>query len=468
MSFFVFEDVEQPLPIFLIQVFLTLVLTRILGKLLHYVRQPQVIGEMIGGILMGPSVLGMIPDYTNSIWPAWSINTFNVVASIGLIFFMFLMGLEVEPKTFRKVYKRSLPIALASIFFPFAVGIGASFWLYDYNLHAKDPPQNRNMTGFVLFAGTSLSFTAFPVLASVLEARGLLNTTIGVQSLSMASVNDLLAWCLLALASSFVASSDPAAGGYTFVLAISFVVGMLFLVRPLMHHIHHYFYSREDEDNTYFMVIIFLLLIMSSFTSQIIGIHAFFGSFLAGIILPKETGNLAHKLVPKIELITKNFLLPLYFVSSGIKTDIRSLRKGEDIWNLVVIFILAVLVKFIPSCLLTKLLMKNYPWGYCVTIGFLMNTRGLVELIALNVGLNTKILSIELFTVFVLMAILTTLMTSPLLTVFYKRKWDHIHELPNYAMPDFKSEEGAVGNAAPEKLNTFGEEEKGKPLEVIT
>jgi len=449
MPYFVFQEVESAIPLFLIQVVITLVLTRILGKILFYIKQPQVIGEMIGGILMGPSLFGMIPGYTNSIWPTWSLNTFTVVATIGLIFFMFLMGVQVEPKTFRKVYKRSFPIALASIVFPFAVGIGASYWLYDYNLHVPDPPSNSNRTGFVLFIGTSLSFTAFPVLASVLQARGLLETTIGVQSLSMAAVNDLLAWCLLALASSFVASSDPATGGYVFLLSIAYVLIMLIIIRPIMHKIHHYYYRKEDEDNKYFMVIIFLLLILSAFTTQIIGIHAFFGAFVAGIILPKEEGNLAMKLVPQIELITKNFLLPLYFVSSGIQTDIRSLKTGEDGGYLVAIFFLAVIVKFVPSCLLTKLFMKNYPWRYCISVGFLMNTRGLVELIALNVGLSSHILSIELFTVFVLMAILTTLMTSPFLTLFYKKEYDHIHEVVSYRATDIKSEE-------PEKMQNLG------------
>ena len=431
MSFFIFDDIDNqanPLPIFLIQVFLTLILTRILGKILSYLRQPQVIGEMIGGILMGPSVLGNIPNYTKTIWPAWSINTFNVVANIGLIFFMFLMGLEVEPKTFKKVYKRSLPIALASIIFPFGVGIACSFWLYDYNEQVDDPPTNKNRTGFILFAGTSLSFTAFPVLASLLESRGLLHTTLGVQSLSMASVNDLLAWCLLALASAFVASDNPANGGYTFLIALLYVAIMLVIIKPIMSKIHHYFLIREQEDNNYFLVIIFLMLILSAFASQVIGIHAFFGSFVAGIILPKVEGNLTKSLMPKLELITKNFLLPLYFVSSGIKTDIRSLKRGEDIGTLIAIFSLAVFVKFIPSCLLTKIMMKGYPWRYCIAIGFLMNTRGLVELIALNVGLSTHILSIELFTVFVLMAILTTLMTSPMLSCFYSKKYDNIHE----------------------------------------
>ena len=163
-------------------------------------------------------------------------------------------------------------------------------------------------------------------------------------------------------------------------------------------------------------------------TTQVIGIHAFFGSFLAGLIIPKENGNLTNTLIPKIELLTKTILLPLYFVSSGIKTDIRSLKTGKDIEILVIVLILAVLVKFIPSCLLTKLLMRKFPWGYCFSIGFLMNTRGLVELIALNVGLNTHILSIELFTIFVLMAIITTVMTSPFLACFYKREYDNIHE----------------------------------------
>lgn len=424
MSIWIFADIDSssnPLPVFLIQVFITLVLTRLIGRILQYFKQPQVIGEMIGGIVLGPSVLGLIPNYTETIWPKWSLGTFSVAASIGLLFFMFIMGIQ-EKSENSKNFKRSFTIAVASIIFPFGVGVVNSFWLADYNKNSDHPPTNENNAAFILFCGTSLSFTAFPVLAALLESFKLIHYPIGQQSLQIASINDVLAWCVLAVASSFAASNDATNGGYIFLLAFIYILGMFLLVKPIMARIHKYFLDTNQEDSPYFLVVLFIELIISAYASEEIGIHAFFGSFIAGLVLPKKVGKINSILVPKLETVTKHFLLPLYFASSGIKTNIGSFSKISDLGIVVAIFCLAVIAKFVPGCFVTKCLMKNVSWRYCVTMGVLMNTRGLVELIALNVGLQTNILSIELFTILVIMAITTTLMTAPGLEYIYKKE----------------------------------------------
>jgi len=421
------QDPKHPLSMFLCQCILTLVLTRILGRLFAYVKQPMVIGEIIAGIMLGPSCFGQIDGYYEQVWPAWSKNTFNVCANLGLIFFMFLLGLEVDHEMLGRLYKSAAPIATAAILFPFGIGIANSFWLEGYNHDANPPPEKDNQTAFILFIGTSLSFTAFPVLASILYATNLIKKPIGVQTLAIASIDDVLAWCLLAIATSFSANGDIMNGIYVCLMAIAYVLSMFVLVKPVLDKIHGLFLTKDKEESHYFIVVIFVVILTSSLATEEIGIHAFFGSFVAGLVIPKARGTITKKLEPKLELLTKYLLLPLYFAFSGVKTDLTTLTDLKDWGVILAMSLLAIFAKFTPTCLMAKLVTKR-DWKFCIAMGVLMNTRGLVVLIALNVGLDNGILSIKLFSVLVVVALVTTVLTGPIIHYMYKTEDDPANE----------------------------------------
>jgi len=349
------------------------------------------------------------------------------------------MGMELDPKLMAKQWRTSLPIAASAIIIPFSIGTSLAVWLK--KLNDLDNPAgwvSPDFAAFVLFCGTSMSFTAFPVLASILSATRLLTTPLGIQAMSCAAIDDIMAWCILAIASSFSKSGSASNGGYTCLLSFFFVLFMLLIVRPILDKIHKSYLDAKDEFNNFFVVGCFMLLLAGAMCAELIGIHAFFGSFIVGIVIPRK-GTFLKELVPKIETITKEFLLPLFFASSGIKTNIGSLNKGEYWGITIALIIIAFLVKFIPSALMTKLLTKR-GWKYSCTIGILMNTRGLVELIALNVGLQLKVLSQRLFTMLVIMAVVTTVISSPLMWIIYQRRYEanleknRLQDVPQLAM----------------------------------
>jgi Kef-type K+ transport system membrane component KefB len=417
----IFSDLEEPsaaLPIFLLQVAVTLVITRTCSRILVYLKQPTVIGEMIGGVLLGPSALGRIAAYHDFLWPTWSLSTFTVAANIGLILFMFSLGIELDTRVLKKTYRKAVPISLAGIAVPFGIGLAISAWMYDYNINTAT---NTSHPAFMLFMGVSLSFTAFPVLASILQSANLIETPLAVLALAAASFGDVLGWCVLATCSSF-AANQPSDGGYVFLAAFLLTFTVIAVLRPIFQYALIIVTDGGRIQSSQFTDLLYITLaIVCSFAFEVIGVHAFFGSFLAGVIVPKgdhPAAGSAKNLPERLELTSRGFLLPLFFASSGIKTDVGSLTEGDDWMRFIVILVISVLVKFIPSCLVTKVVTKK-DWRFAVTVGVLMNTRGLVELIALNVGLQTGVLGVKLFTILVLMAILTTCMTSPLLHYIY-------------------------------------------------
>ena len=275
------------------------------------------------------------------------------------------------------------------------------------------------------------SFTALPVLASLLSATGLIATPIGVQTISSATLDDVLAWCMLAISSAF-AKGDANAGGVTVALSVGYIAFMFGVVRPLLARVHRHYRSRNAEDSHTFLFLMVLVLLASSFFCEIIQIHSFFGAFIAGLCAPKvgfwhiDTAN-------KLELITRELLLPLFFVSSGSRTNISSIKGSTFIGAIFVVWLVATAGKFLPACLVTKLV-SGRSWRYATTVGVLMNTRGLVELIALNVGYSLGILSQQLFSVLVLMALLTTICTSPLVHLLWIRSAEGRSEMAESAV----------------------------------
>ncbi len=450
-------------PRFLMQVVIILTICKALGVVLGYVKQPPVIGEIIGGILVGPSVLGQWSWWAYHVFPPASIsatsnNYITLVADLGIMLFLFMLGLELDERLVRRMWKTSAPIALASVLVPFAIGIALATWLFDLNNSYLSKPVDR--TAFYLFTGASMSFTALPVLGSLLSATGLITTPVGIQAISCATVDDVLAWCVLAVSTAF-ATGDDAAGAVTFALAVAYISTMVFVVRPVLRAVHAHYLAKGQEHSHTFNYVMIITLLLAAFFSEIINIHSFFGALIAGLCAPKA-GRWHIDAAEKLSLVTKQLLLPLFFVSSGAKTNIGSLNTASLVGivspathphalprpsflppslthpslspcvQMFAVWAIATFAKFTPATLMTRW-MTGRDWKFSVTVGVLMNTRGLVELIALNIGYTLGILSEQIFTVLVLMALLTTFCTAPLVYLIYQRTY--VPELEAQAVP---------------------------------
>ncbi|CAF0903180.1 unnamed protein product [Adineta ricciae] len=423
-----FEDPRKnPVATFLMQVFITLVVCKILAKLLSYIRQPQVIGQIIAGIIFGPSILGNIPAWTNAMWPESSLASFKLIASLGLIFFMFFLGIELDLDQIKRSWKVTVPVAATSIIIPVGIGCAVSIWLYEDNEGLR-----TSKVAFILFIGSGFGFSAFPVLATLLNAMDLLNKPIGIQTISLAAVEDIVVWVILAIASAFSSGGSALQGLYTLLLTLAFIAIMILIIRPALKWIHGYYLRRENDTNVYLVVGCFLLLLVASFTTEVMGIHAFFGAFVSGLCIPRK-GELSDFLAIRIELIVVEFFLPLYFANSGLQTQLNLLNTGDVWWVLAVLILMASTAKIVPVTLMSKLCSKK-PWFYCLSIGVLMNTRGIVQLVVLNIGVELGVISPKIFAIFVLMATILTLFTSPLLSLLYRKDYDiRKLSLPNIA-----------------------------------
>ncbi|CAF1529800.1 unnamed protein product [Rotaria sp. Silwood1] len=405
---------ESPLAMFLMQVFITLIVCKFLAKLLSFIRQPQVIGQIIAGIIFGPSILGYAHGWTEAIWPASSLKVFQLIANLGLIFFMFFLGLELDLEQIKANWKITIPVACASIIFPVGIGCAVALWFYQLNDGIE-----TSKTAFILFIASGFGFSAFPVLATLLNSMNLLNEPIGIQTISLAAVEDIVVWVVLAVASAFSSGGSALQGLYTLLLTMAFILIMVIIIRPIFNLIHGYYLRRENDCNVYIVVGCFLLLLIASFTTEVMGIHAFFGAFIAGLCIPRK-GELVEFLSIRIELIIVEFFLPLYFANSGLKTRLNLLNTGRAWWTLVILILLASIAKIVPVTLATKLCTRK-SWNYCASMGVLMNTRGIVQLVVLNIGVQLKVISPVIFAMFVLMATILTFLTSPVLYLLYQR-----------------------------------------------
>ncbi|CAF1316848.1 unnamed protein product [Adineta steineri] len=408
---------ESALAMFLLQVFITLIVCKILAKLLSFIRQPQVIGQIIAGIIFGPSILGYAKGWSSAIWPASTLKIFQLIANLGLIFFMFFLGLELDLNQIKANWKVTIPVACVSIIVPVGIGCAVALWFYELNDGIV-----ASKTAFILFIASGFGFSAFPVLATLLNSMNLLNEPIGIQTICLAAVEDIVVWVVLAVASAFSSGGSALQGLYTLLLTLAFIAIMIFIIRPIFNRIHGFYLRRHDDCNVYIVVGCFLLLLIASFTTEVMGIHAFFGAFIAGLCIPRK-GELVEFLSIRIELLIVEFFLPLYFANSGLKTRLNLLNTGRSWWTLAILIILASVSKIIPVTIATKICARK-SWYYCASMGVLMNTRGIVQLVVLNIGVQLKVISPVIFAMFVLMATILTLLTSPILSFLSKRDSD--------------------------------------------
>ncbi|MCY1036831.1 cation:proton antiporter [Corallococcus sp. BB11-1] len=396
----------------LVQLIVIIGLSRLIGRGARWIGQPLVIAEVVAGIALGPSLLGLIsPGALQWLFPAESMPFLKMLAEVGLVLFMFLIGLELDPRMLKGRGHTSVAISHSSIVVPFALGaVAGALWLYK---SLSDP--SVPFSSFVLFMGVSMSITAFPVLARILTERGLMQSKLGAIAIACAAVDDVTAWCLLAFVVSLVRATSLAEAGLTTLFAVLYIGFMLLLVRPFLARLGARVASREGLTQNVVAGTL-LLLLASAWATERIGIHALFGAFLFGAVIPKE-GGLASALAEKLEDVTVVLLLPVFFAFSGLRTQIGLLDTVESWVTCGVIILLACLGKFGGSAVAARL--TGLRWREAGAIGVLMNTRGLMELIVLNLGLDLGVISPTLFTMMVIMALVTTFMTSPLLKWMY-------------------------------------------------
>jgi len=397
----------DPIVIFIIQVVLIVAVTRCLDLVLSKLLQPRVISEVLGGIILGPSVLGHIPGYTNAIFPTASLPQLNLIANIGLVLYLFLVGVELDPRMVLKQAKLSISISAVGMALPFGMGVAVSYGLYQIN----HPDVHVAFGTFLLFMGVAISITAFPVLARIITELKLTQTRVGSTALCAAVGDDITAWVLLALVVTIVNASNSLTALYVFLLAVAWGLILIFLVRPLLLKLIIKTNSHINGPTVPMMAFTLLLVLISAFVTDIIGVHAIFGAFMVGVIIPHSDG-FALGITEKIEDLISILFLPVFFAISGLKTQIGLLNDGAA-WGYVFLVIFVAMFGKISGCTIVA---KAYgiPWREAFTIGVFMSCKGLVELIVLNIGLNAKVIDPKVFAILVVMAIVTTCITAPL------------------------------------------------------
>ena len=390
---------------FIMQLIIIMLLARLMGYLFQLVGQPLVVGEIIAGIILGPSVLGAIyPDLSGFLFPSRSLDILQQLSQLGLVFFMFIIGMELDTHSFKKTASAAMLISIASIVIPFASGIFLAIYLYDlFN------PQNVRLTSFALFMGITMSITAFPVLARIVQERRMTRTLVGTMAISVAAIGDVVAWCILAVVIAIAKAGDIGHSFLTIGLSILYIAFMYFVVKPLMFRIGRVYASRETMGRP-IVAFVFLLILVSSLTTEIIGIHALFGAFMAGVVMPDNL-NFKRIFTEKIEDVSLVILLPLFFVATGLRTEI-GLINSTTLWMAcLVITVTAILGKFGGTLIASRF--SGLSWKNSLSLGVLMNAKGLMELIVLNIGYDLGILSPDIFAMLVIMALTTTFITGP-------------------------------------------------------
>lgn len=400
---------KADLGLLLLQVLVILLCARLFGAIAKKVHLPSVVGEMLAGIFLGPSLLGWaFPDVSSFLFPSDSLQTLQLISQIGLILFMFVIGMELDTSRIRHKARAAVVISHASILFPYFLGMLLAYFLFERFAYT-----GTKFLSFALFMGIAMSITAFPVLARILQERKLTQTPIGALAITCAAADDVTAWCILAVVIAIVKAGDWTNAVMTISFSLVFVLLLLYPVKKWVGHFMERFSAKPGKEQSV-IALALLVMLASAWLSETIGIHALFGAFLAGVIMPRDE-RFQELVRGKVEDISVLLLLPIFFAFTGLRTHIGLLSQGHYWWICGLIICIAVLGKFGGSLVAARLVGQD--WKSSFMIGALMNTRGLMELIVLNIGFDLGILSPEIFAMMVLMAIGTTLMTGPALDI---------------------------------------------------
>lgn len=402
------DNLRHPLGLLLLQLIVVVLVARIFGILFQRFGQPAVIGEIVAGIVLGPSLFGaMAPGAFGFLFAPSSLSSLKLFAEIGVVLFLFVVGLELELPDLRRMAPTALLVSHTSIVVPYALGVLLSLLLY-----RELAPPGVTFLAFALFMGIAMSITAFPVLARILTERRLTRTYLGITAITCAAVDDVTAWSLLAVVVAIGSAQGVAATVVTLAFTMLFTAMMIWGVRPLLLRLFDLRGWDGDPGKTA-MAAVLLLVLASALTTEVIGIHALFGAFLAGAVMPRAI-HLRKALTERLEELSSVFLLPVFFAFTGLRTHIGLLSDTESWLYCLLIIGVATIGKLGASMLAARL---TFDWIDSFALGALMNTRGLIELIALNVGYELGILSPQVFTMMVLMALVTTFATGPLLSL---------------------------------------------------
>lgn len=404
---FVTDNLHHPLSILLIQIIAVLLMVRLFGFLFKHIGQPGVIGEIVAGIVLGPSVLGyFFPDVFQALFPPESLTNLELLSQVGLVLFMFVIGMELDFSVLKNKINETLVISHAGILVPFFLGIVASYWIYEEYAAAQTA-----FLPFALFIGISMSITAFPVLARIIQERNMTKTSLGTLAIASAANDDVTAWCLLAVVIAIAKAGTFASALYAIGLTALYIIIMFMVVRPFLKKVGEV-YANQEVINKTFVALILLILIISSTLTEIIGIHALFGAFMAGVVMPPSIG-FRKVMMEKVEDIALVFFLPLFFAFTGLRTEI-GLINSPALWGVCLLLITVAVAGKLGGCAVAARLVGE-SWKDSFTIGTLMNTRGLMELVALNIGYEMGVLPPSIFVILVIMVLVTTFMTTPLL-----------------------------------------------------
>lgn len=413
------HNVGNSLAILLAQIVIIMITVRLFGWICRKIGQPAVIGEIIAGVALGPSLLGMyFPSFSEFLFPTHSLGNLHIISQIGLILFMFIVGMEIDTKVLKNKAHEAILISHAGIIVPFTLGIGLAYFLYQSYV-----PAGVKFSSFGLFMGIAMSIAAFPVLARIIQERGIHKTRLGTVILTCAAVDDITAWSLLAVIIAIVKAGSFVSAIYVILMVLIYVFLMIKVVRPFLKRIGDLHSTKESLTKS-IIGIFFLVLIISAWTTEIIGIHALFGAFMAGAIMPTSE-KFRSIFIEKIEDVSLILLLPLFFVFTGLRTEI-GLINDPELWKVTGLIILVATVGKISGITLSAKFVRQ-SWKDSLTMGALMNTRGLMELIVLNIGYDLGVLTPQVFAMMVVMALFTTFLTGPLLNlinIIFKSKAD--------------------------------------------
>jgi Kef-type K+ transport system membrane component KefB len=400
------ESFGHLVAVFLLAVAIVMLVARLFGALAVRISQPRVMGEVVAGIALGPTIFGWLaPGLQATIFPADILPAFGIAANLGLVFYMFLVGLELDPKQLKGRVSQAAAISNTSVALPMVLGIAVALPLY------KLVGPDKKFLAFALFMGVAMSITAFPVLARILVERRMLKRPVGALTLACAAIDDVTAWFLIALATAVATAGGTSEVIKTILLAIAFTLFMVLIVRRLLARASTAFDEAGRVPGGW-IVAIFAGILLSAFATEEIGIAVIFGAFIMGMVMPRNAG-LTEDVTHRVEDFVVILLLPMFFAYTGLRTNIGLLDRPL-LWGITLLLIaVAVIGKFFGAMLAARI--TGFGWKPAAVIGTLMNTRGLTELIVLNLALEKGVISEALFAMLVIMALVTTFMAGPLL-----------------------------------------------------